>query len=145
MLQAWNLLQFVGAVEVVSSELLFEGGMSMALHGPARLVADGGAESPQTTLSGVLADFLDDLEPDVRELVEGVLLRTGRTPEPFFEVPGPDDEVVAQAEVGWEEERVVIVRPDDAASAATATRLGWVVHDPTASVEDVVRSLEDKR
>jgi hypothetical protein len=88
--------------------------------------------------------FFGDIEPDFQGLARRLMEAGLREPQVGMEIPDDRDDVWAEAEMLWEDERVALVARESTQAARRKPAEGWRVfyrEDLSESVEPILDAL----
>ena len=126
-LRAFNLLQFLPLAWWTTRRGMEEGlyhELPTRSHTWMEAVADE-PDGPET--ASVWADALRFAAEELRPALQRLRERDFPPPEAGYELTGKKGRVVADAELGWEDHRVVVLMTNQGASRATFESRGWRV------------------
>ena len=134
-LQRFNVLQFAGAPDFVSSSGLMEGAYGSMLMPEA--AKPGG---PQPDTPSELDNLLEFVDVSLRDFVRAVTRAGKELPEAGFEFPGKDGEIVATAELAWAGAKIAVLLDHEWELRLHFEHAGWTVCE-TAFAEAFIGQL----
>jgi hypothetical protein len=127
-LRLFNILQFAGPVDFVTTTGLREG-----LYGELLEVEmPSGARQRGV---GTLAALLGDVDASLHPLVEAVVAARRALPSPGFELLGNDGAIAGTAELAWEGLRIAVLMDFEVEYYDRFTHQGWTVYLAAAVTE----------
>jgi hypothetical protein len=134
-LQRFNVLQFVGTLDFVSSSGLREGAYGSMLMPEA--AGPGTAEPGSPDELEYLLQFVD---LSLRDFVRAVARAGKELPEAGFELAGKDGEIVATAELAWAGVKIAVLLEHEWELRLNFEQSGWTVRD-AAFAEELIEQL----
>jgi DEAD/DEAH box helicase domain-containing protein len=138
-LQRFNVLQFVGTLDFVSSSGLREGAYGSMLMPEA--AGPGTAEPGSPDELEYLLQFVD---LSLRDFVRAVARAGKELPEAGFELAGKDGEIVATAELAWAGVKIAVLLEHEWELRLNFEQSGWTVRD-AAFAEELIEQLPEAK
>ena len=126
-LQAWNLLQFSGGVEVVSSELVALEPYAQAEVDSGLIAADRLHEEYDAAPRGIAAELLDYATEASRPLILAVVRAGLPLPVDDFELETEEQGCGPEPELAWPKHRLAVLAGNQAEDSSVFERAGWRV------------------
>ena len=128
---AYNLLQFLPNVQHSTQEGINNGSYEAIAFKYANSIHNPEKSDKNKDLPKELQEIIGFVNENYQEGLIALVQETGQVPAAGFELQDNDGEIIAEAELAWVEERMVLLTKQQLVYSSVFIKLGWTVIKPS--------------